>query len=93
MDTNKLRQLLLAFKEPRTEKEESQLALFFCQEYGPKLLAIAEAAEPVVTRYEKWLKDQKNPDGSARSTYVGDVPTENLIRKYRELFKREESLT
>lgn len=91
MDTNKLRQLLLAFKEPRTEKEESQLALFFCQEYGPKLLAIAEAAEPLVLRHEEWLRKQKNPDGSPRTTFVGDIPTENLIRKYRELFKKEES--
>lgn len=52
------------------------------------LADVAGAAEPLVRRHREWLKKTKNPDGSAKATYVGDVLTENLIRKFKVLEER-----
>lgn len=49
------------------------------------LMDLARAAEPLVRRHRDWLKAQKNPDGSPRSCFVGDVLTENLIGKFKVL--------
>lgn len=45
MSLEKARGILAAFKEPYTKEEEYALSKQFCQEYGDKLLAVADAVQ------------------------------------------------
>jgi len=48
---------------------------------------VLKAADRLATRYEQWLADQHNADGSCKTTYIGDTLSQlnlNRIKKLKE---------
>jgi hypothetical protein len=53
--------------------------------YLPRLLAVARAAKHVADRHNRWLADQRNEDGSAKTAYLSDPLLDLLVQKLAAL--------